>query len=102
MEANPAFPAILHFNQFCKSTLITEHLSLWKIRLTNSNGLLLARAAIKLKSINLRETNLSAMQLDTLLDTISNSEETKLEWLNVDGNNLRNLSPSKLVNAVKR
>ena len=42
------------------------------------------------------------MQLDTLLDTISNSEETKLEWLNVDGNNLRNLSPSKLVNAVKR
>ena len=79
---------------------------MWLIPLSGSNEVLLARAASKLECLNLKRTQLSYKQLRVLCDTIS-TQETKLKWLNLDGNNLGTAvfvgqKPAKWFSMVKK
>ena len=81
-------------------SFITEELSMWLVPLKESDAVLLSKAVVRLKAVNLSKSQLTKDQLSMLFTTIE--QHCALRLLNLDGNNLRFLSPVKLCSAITR
>lgn len=75
---------------------------MWLVPLWQSDPVLLAKAAVKLKQFCLKKTQLTRNQLETLFFTIANEPTCELQWLNLDGNNLGFLCPLGVSSAITR
>ena len=77
-----------------------QHLNISYNKLTDVDPTILATAVRELASIDLGNTGLTSLQIETLFKTLN--DESKLKWLSMENNDLSMISRNLLAKTVSR